>query len=127
MTLLGYFSNLKELGVTRSILEDELGAQLEAFATNRALPMEGVENPFASRKRPEMPEELTSRVSTARISATKDRLSKPYVDKERLDVALATNMISVGLDIARLARWWCSTNPRPQPSISRPPAGSGVS
>ena len=102
MTLLGYFSNLKELGVTRSILEDELGAQLEEFAANRALPMEGLENPFASRKRPEMPEELTSRVSTARISATKDQLSKPYVDKQSLDVALATNMISVGLDISRL-------------------------
>jgi hypothetical protein len=102
MTLLGYFSNLKELGVTRSILEDELGAQLEEFAANRALPMDDVDNPFATRKRPAMPEELTSRVSTARISATKDQLSKPYVDKQRLDVALATNMISVGLDIARL-------------------------
>ena len=102
MTLLGYFSNLKELGVTRSILEDELGAQLEEFHRNRALPMDGVQNPFAPRRRPEMPEELTSRVSTAQISTTKDRLSKPYVDKERLDVALATNMISVGLDITRL-------------------------
>ena len=102
MTLLGYFSNLKELGVTRSILEDELGAQLQDFAANRALPMDGVDNPFASRKRPEEPQELTSRVSTARISATKDQLSRPYVDKQSLDVALATNMISVGLDIARL-------------------------
>lgn len=102
MTLLGYFSNLKELGVTRSILEDELGGQLEEFANNRALAMDGVENPFAKRKRPQMPEELTSRVGTAKISSTKDRLSRPYVDKERLDVALATNMISVGLDISRL-------------------------
>ena len=100
MTLLGYFSNLKELGVTRSILEDELGGQLEEFASNRAV--EGVENPFAKRRRPEMPEELTSRVNTAKISETKDRLSKPYVDKQKLDVALATNMISVGLDISRL-------------------------
>jgi hypothetical protein len=102
MTLLGYFSNLKELGVTRSILEDELGAQLEEFHKNRALPMEGVENPFASRRRPQEPDELTSRVSTAKISVTKDRLAKPYLDKDRLDVALATNMISVGLDIPRL-------------------------
>ena len=102
MTLLGYFSNLKELGVTRSILEDELGAQLEEFHKNRALPMEGVENPFASRRRPQEPDELTSRVSTAQISVTKDRLARPYVDKDRLDVALATNMISVGLDISRL-------------------------
>ena len=102
MTLLGYFSNLKELGVTRSILEDELGAQLEQFAKNRSLTIEGFENPFASRKRPYEPEELTSRVNTAKISSTKDRLSKPYVDKDHLDVALATNMISVGLDISRL-------------------------
>jgi hypothetical protein len=102
MTLLGYFSNLKELGVTRSILEDELGAQLEQFAKNRSLAIEGFENPFASRKRPCEPEELTSRVNTAKISNTKDRLSKPYVDKDHLDVALATNMISVGLDISRL-------------------------
>lgn len=102
MTLLGYFSNLKELGVTRSILEDELGGQLEQFAKNRALDMEGFINPFASRKRPNEPQELTSRVNTAKISSTKDRLSKPYVDKDHLDVALATNMISVGLDISRL-------------------------
>ena len=102
MTLLGYFSNLKELGVTRSILEDELGGQLDQFANNRALAMEGFVNPFAARKRPYEPEELTSRVNTATISKTKDRLSKPYVDKDHLDVALATNMISVGLDISRL-------------------------
>jgi hypothetical protein len=102
MTLLGYFSNLKELGVTRSILEDELGGQLEQFAKNRSLEVEGFENPFASRKRPNEPEELTSRVNTAKISSTKDRLSKPYIDKDHLDVALATNMISVGLDISRL-------------------------
>lgn len=102
MTLLGYFSSLKELGVTRSILEDELGGQLEQFANNRALAIEDFVNPFAARKRPCEPYELTSRVNTATISKTKDRLSKPYVDKDHLDVALATNMISVGLDISRL-------------------------
>jgi hypothetical protein len=100
MTLLGYFSNLKELGVTRSILEDELGAQLPDFAENRAI--DGADNPFASRGRPEAPHELTSRVNTAEISRTKELLSRPYADREHLDVALATNMISVGLDISRL-------------------------
>ncbi|MFN7677384.1 MAG: helicase-related protein, partial [Cyanobacteriota bacterium] len=100
MTLLGYFSNLKELGVTRSILEDELGAQLPDFARNRAIA--GVPSLFASRGRPEAPAELTSRVNTAEISRTKDRLSRPYAARDHLDVALATNMISVGLDISRL-------------------------
>ena len=102
MTLLGYFSSLKELGVTRSILEDELGGQLEQFANNRALDMEDFANPFAARQRPHEPQELTSRVNTATISKTRDRLSKPYIEREHLDVALATNMISVGLDISRL-------------------------
>ena len=102
MTLLGYFSNLKELGVTRSILEDELGAQLEQFARNRPSPWRVSRIPSPAAGGPDEPEELTSRVNTAKISSTKDRLSKPYVDKDHLDVALATNMISVGLDISRL-------------------------
>jgi len=46
--------------------------------------------------------ELTSRVSTDKVSDAKRRLSKPFSDKDRVDVALATNMISVGLDITRL-------------------------
>ena len=102
MTLLGYFSNLKELGVTRSILEDELGAQLEDFARNRSLPVDGVDNLFACRRPPGLTVELTSRVSTAEVSVAKNRLAKPYAERGSLDVALATNMISVGLDIARL-------------------------
>ena len=36
------------------------------------------------------------------MSSTKDRLARNFEDKERVDVALATNMISVGLDITRL-------------------------
>jgi hypothetical protein len=46
--------------------------------------------------------ELTSRVSTGQVAATKSRLAKPFRDNDRVDTALATNMISVGLDITRL-------------------------
>jgi hypothetical protein len=46
--------------------------------------------------------ELTSRVSTAEVAATKRRLALAFNEKERVDIALATNMISVGLDIIRL-------------------------
>jgi len=45
---------------------------------------------------------LTSRVSTNKVANTKRCLSLPFSDKEHLDIALATNMISVGLDIVRL-------------------------
>ena len=46
--------------------------------------------------------ELTSREPTDRVSDTKRRLALGFSEKEHVDVALATNMISVGLDITRL-------------------------
>jgi len=76
-------------------LEDELGAQLPDFAENRAI--EDANNPFASRGRPEAPHELTSRVNTAEISRTKELLSRPYSDRDHLDVALATNRATAEL------------------------------
>jgi len=46
--------------------------------------------------------ELTSRVSTAEVATNKRRLAQPFHESDHVDVALATNMISVGLDILRL-------------------------
>lgn len=48
------------------------------------------------------PVELTSRESTGAVKRTKDRLSKTARDKEHVPVLLASNMISVGVDIDRL-------------------------
>jgi len=57
---------------------------------------------FYSRNIEFEPVELTSRVSTDRVAEAKRRLSLPFSEKGRVDVAIATNMISVGLDIVRL-------------------------
>lgn len=46
--------------------------------------------------------ELTSRVSTDKVSEAKRRLEQAFREKDHVDVAIATNMISVGLDITRL-------------------------
>lgn len=46
--------------------------------------------------------ELTSLVETSDVADAKRRLDLPMSDKESVDIAIATNMISVGLDITRL-------------------------
>ena len=100
MTLLGYFNSLRELGGSRRIIEDEVSTQI----TNRSnRKREGEDDgPFADRKIAYEPVELTSRVSTDKVAEAKRKLALPFHDEEHVDVAIATNMISVGLDITRL-------------------------
>jgi hypothetical protein len=100
MTLMGYFNSLRELGGSRRIVEDEVVAQLANYGDR--LRYGELVGPFLNRKIDDEPEELTSRVSTNKVANTKRRLALPFHEKERVDVALATNMISVGLDIVRL-------------------------
>ncbi|MDB9529587.1 DISARM system helicase DrmA [Oscillatoria sp. CS-180] len=100
MTLMGYFNSLRELGGSRRIVEDEVNSRLTRY--HEHLREGELVGPFHGRKIDEEPEELTSRVGTDKIANTKRRLALPFSDKERVDVALATNMISVGLDIVRL-------------------------
>lgn len=100
MTLLGYFNSLRELGGSRRIVEDEVNARLTQYSQRKRIGE--AEGSFADRKISDLPLELTSRVSTNDVADTKRRLALPFHEKERVDVALATNMISVGLDITRL-------------------------
>jgi superfamily II DNA or RNA helicase len=100
MTLLGYFNSLRELGGARRLVEDEVGNRLLGYANRRRVgETAGL---FDSRKIATDVVELTSRVSTDKVSEAKRRLGLPFTEKERVDVAIATNMISVGLDITRL-------------------------
>jgi hypothetical protein len=101
MTLVGYFNTIKELGISRRLIEEELTSLLSSHG-ERQRPDDTVTR-AASRRISNIPLELTSRVSTTEVRSTKDRLARKFDDKEgRVDVALATNMISVGLDITRL-------------------------
>lgn len=104
MTLMGYFNSLRELGGSRRIIEDEVVSRAQKYGGRRR------RDPkvwyFSNREVDYEPQELTSRVSTAKVAATK-RLLDRYFDEDPkggrpVDVALATNMISVGLDITRL-------------------------
>jgi hypothetical protein len=100
MTLLGYFNSLRELGGSRRIVEDEVKSRLLGYHQRKR--ENEAEGSFVDRTINDEPLELTSRVNTSQISEAKRRLALGFSDKDRVDVALATNMISVGLDITRL-------------------------
>jgi hypothetical protein len=101
MTTLGYFNSLRELGGSRRIVEDEVLMQLDRYSSRRRL--EPAESLFSDRTIDmDHIKELTSRVSTNEVSATKEKIGKPHNTVQGCDVVLATNMISVGLDITRL-------------------------
>ena len=102
MTALCYFNALRELGGARRIVEDEVRDRAGRYGTQRRR-VDPVDKPFADRKIKE-PMELTSRVSTDEVAKAKQRLEAIFGPDtaDTVDVALATNMISVGLDITRL-------------------------
>ena len=102
MTLVGYFNSLRELGGMRRLAEDDV--QTRAF---RVL-MGGVYRPGLHQRSIKTVDELTSRVSSRDIPKKLDQLEIPYKkewaagETKSLDVVLATNMLSVGVDVNRL-------------------------
>jgi hypothetical protein len=109
MTLTGYFNSIRELAGTRRLVEDDIKARLRD-ADQRGL----------AKRRVRALEELTSRKSGTDIPKILERLEAMFdksLEAQRAaerkagskvssavpyDVILATNMISVGVDIERL-------------------------
>lgn len=91
-TLLGYFNSLRELGGALVLMQDDVSDSIQLMATAR------------SEKKREVAEveELTSRRTQEDILNMLDRLETPSTKNTAVDVVLATNMVSVGVDIARL-------------------------
>jgi hypothetical protein len=101
MTAICYFNALRELGGARRIVEDEVRDRAGRYGTQRRR-IDPKDSPFADRQIKE-PLEITSRVSTDDVAIAKQRLDAVFGrGAEPIDIALATNMISVGLDILRL-------------------------
>jgi hypothetical protein len=100
MTLLGYFNSLRELGGARRLVEDEIGNRVAGYGSRKRV--SEAEGLFVDRKIAYEVVELTSREPTNKVAEAKHRLAQTFDENEHVDVALATNMISVGLDITRL-------------------------
>ena len=98
-TLTVYFNTLKELGRASTFANDDVNDFIKHTANRMFMPY----RPRAT------PDELTSRVSTTELNETLNKLEKIAYSKDNLDakkyatnILLATNMISVGIDVARL-------------------------
>ena len=101
MTALAYFNSLRELGGARRILEEEVRTTVARYGMRRRVGE--TRRLFRDRTDFSEPVELTSRVSTDQVAEARRRLECRFDDRRnRVDCALATNMISVGLDIPRL-------------------------
>ena len=92
-TLIGYFNSLRVLGSAYLQVNDDVASRLDLLATRDGL----------STSRRVTAEELTSRRPGSEIPTTLKQLEVGLGNAEDpLDVVLATNMISVGLDVDRL-------------------------
>jgi hypothetical protein len=100
LTLVGYFNALRELGAMRRVVEDEVPQRTLQSEKRRPLGMAA--HPYLAARTVSQVVELTSRESSAKIKDAKNRLGQPFPHERRVDVALASNMISVGVDIDRL-------------------------
>jgi superfamily II DNA or RNA helicase len=98
-TLTIYFNSLKDLGKAKTLVEDDVKDFIIRIA-NRM---------FTARRLIISADELTSRVTTTELNETLDRLEKLEYSQKNIvnkryasNILLATNMISVGIDVARL-------------------------
>ncbi len=107
MTLVGYFNSLRELGGARRIVEDEVRTKVARADRRKRHAGRSGDEELAARAIAYDCVELTSRETTEKIKVAKERLEVAFDAKGAkarapVDVALASNMISVGLDIERL-------------------------
>ena len=104
MTLIGYFNSLRELGGMRRLVQDEVRNRVLHFAEEKRPHHFLGEHPWAAKRDLRQPAELTSRASSEDLKRTKTELHTRHATPggNALDVVLASNMISVGLDVDRL-------------------------
>ncbi|WP_429542683.1 helicase-related protein [Pseudomonas frederiksbergensis] len=91
-TLVAYFNSLRELGGSLVLMQDDVNDSLKTLSDLRGEKQRYCENI----------EELTSRRSQDEVRNMLGMLAIPASKQGALDAVLATNMLSVGVDIPRL-------------------------
>ena len=113
MTLVGYFNSIRELAGMRRLVEDDISARLKSMDRHGL-----------AKRKISQPEELTSRRSSEDIPDILNRMeigfgtqtadsSKSGAKSNRpIDTLLATNMLSVGVDVKRLGLMVVASQPK---------------
>lgn len=102
-TLTGYFNSIRELGATQTQIVDDIQSRYKYLKENK---FHKKYSNYTGEDRYENTVELTSRMSNDDISKTiQEDLKVPYSAGDHSNVkdfVLASNMISVGVDVSRL-------------------------
>jgi hypothetical protein len=112
MTLVGYFNSLRELGGMKRLAEDDV--RTRAFRVT----MGDLERPGLAQRDVRQIQELTSRAASSEIPRILDRMEVTFPatgvkkDPSPIDVVLATNMLSVGVDVQRLGMMVVNGQPK---------------
>lgn len=101
-TMVGYFNSLRELGSASIIMQDDVTHSIGLIAERRGETARHLQPPL----------ELTSRVKSDEIKDRLRELERPRKSGEAADIVLASNMISVGMDIPRLGLMLVNGQPK---------------
>jgi len=104
-TVVAYHNSLRELGRTVTLVRDDVRSHLSAATTttagkrSRTLRADGLV-------------ELTGRVEASDLPKALRRLDEPATSGDAVDVVACTNMLSVGIDVPRLALMLMNGQPK---------------
>lgn len=111
-TNVGYFNSIRELGQTETWIRQDIDEYLHIIYKRR---FEDVKEGYKEKRRYiYRDEELTSRIRSDRIPFSLQNMSIKYPSEEKrpVDICLATNMISVGVDVPRLGLMCVAGQPK---------------
>lgn len=101
-TLVAYFNNLRTLRGATILLQEDTKASIAGYASRREEDEITYDNP----------EELTGSIEQSELEDILVRLEKDKEDNDHIAILLASVMISVGLDIARLGLMVVDSQPK---------------
>ena len=120
-TNIGYFNSIRELGQARTWIRADIEQHLDVMYKRRHY-QKLYEKEYTKRRRYiYRDEELTSRISGDKVTSSLANLNIRYTgrdyhdlhsDEYPIDICLATNMISVGLDVQRLGLMTVAGQPK---------------